>query len=184
MDKSGRHARRFSEWTEALPADARVVLDLMNNEKVAMQGRRMLTGALNYLLTQLDIIPDHEQAGAVDDAMVLRMACALASEHAADLKVDDATRIGRLANDEDTLKQFFGDALYAKFRRYVLDLADKEVRGRTTDRILGDARMRSDLAREVEQGVKKVKVAHVDDDAQAEALEVSVRSYFKMKLGG
>jgi uncharacterized membrane protein YkvA (DUF1232 family) len=183
MDK-GENGRRFAEWTETLGADVEATWLLITDESIGAPGRRLLAGALSYLLTQLDLIPDHEQAGSVDDALVLRVAGGLAVEHAAKAGVKQAAHLGRLSNEDESVKQFLGDTLYAKLRRYVVDLADKNVRGRTTDQILGDARARTDMRRELDIAVKKLRPALADDAAAADALEVAVKSYLKMKLGG
>jgi len=177
-----QHARRFAEWTESLSADVWTIFALMESDKIAQQGRRLLAGSLSYLLTTLDLIPDHERAGAVDDAMVLRLACALASEHAAEASVGDSAKLGRLANDEDTIKAALGEPTFAKLRRYVVGLADKEVRGRTTEHIIGDARVRGEMKRELEQALKKLKSAQLSDDKDGEALLLQVKSYLQMKL--
>jgi uncharacterized membrane protein YkvA (DUF1232 family) len=175
-------ARRFAEWTETLPADVWTVFALVESDKIAQQGRRLLVGSLSYILTTLDLIPDHEKAGAVDDAMVLRLACAMASEHAAEATVGDSAKLGRLANDEDVIKSALGEATFAKLRRYVVELADKTVRGRTAEHILSDAKVRAEVKRELEQTLKKLKPAQVNDDKDAEALMLSVKSYLQMKL--
>jgi hypothetical protein len=88
-----------------------------------------------------------------------------------------------MTTQEDQLREFLGDGLYAKLRRHVSDLADKEVRGRTTDHILADERARADMKRELDIQCKKMKPSHADTPEAAEALTVSVTSYLKMKLG-
>lgn len=175
-------AQRFEEWTTALPRDVQATWNMLTNDGVAPQGRRWLAGALSYTLTQLDLIPDHERAGSIDDAFVLRVAYGLAAEHAGKTGTEDAARIARMTHDEDALRTFLGDALYARLRRYVMDLADKEVRGRTVDHILNDARARQDMGRELELQCKKMKPVHAGTAEEAEALVVSVQSYLKMKL--
>jgi uncharacterized membrane protein YkvA (DUF1232 family) len=180
MSEPGEYGKKFVEWTESLPNDVQAIWDLMLNEKIAQPGRRYLASALSYILTQLDLIPDHEKAGAVDDVIVLRVACALAAEHSSDAPVEDTARLGRLANEEEPIRAFLGDGTFAKLRRYVTSLADKEVRGRSVERILADEHARQDMKRELDQSMKKVRATAGDDPA---ALEVSVKSYFKMKLG-
>lgn len=183
MANASEWARRFEEWTTSLPADVQATFDMLTNESVAPPGRRWLAAALSYTLTQLDLIPDHERAGSIDDAFVLRIAYGLAAEHAGKTSTEDASRIARMTHDEDELRDFLGDALYAKLRRYVMDLADKEVRGRTVDHILNDPRARQDMQRELDVQTKKMKPAHADTDEEREAMVVSVQSYLKMKLG-
>ncbi len=183
MAKASEWARRFEEWTTSLPEDVQATWEMLTNDSVAPPGRRWLAGALSYTLTQLDLIPDHERAGSIDDAFVLRVAYGLAAEHAAKTSTKDAARIARMTQQEDELRDFLGDALYAKLRRYVSDLADKEVRGRTTDHILADERARTDMKRELDVQCKKMKPARAGTAEENEAMTVSVQSYLKMKLG-
>jgi uncharacterized membrane protein YkvA (DUF1232 family) len=183
MGKPIEWAKRFEEWTESLPGDVQATFGLLTNEAITRPGRRYLAAALSYTLTQLDLIPDHEKSGAVDDAFVLRIAYGLAAEHAGKTSTEDASRFARMTHDEDELRELLDDQLYAKLRRYVVELADKEVRGRTVDHILGDERARQDLKRELDVQTKKMKPVHADNDKEREAIVVSVLSYLKMKLG-
>lgn len=183
MANASEWARRFEEWTTSLPADVQATWELLSNDSVAPPGRRWLAAALSYTLTQLDLIPDHERAGSIDDAFVIRIAYGLAAEHASKTSTKDAAIIARMTTQEDELREWLGDKLYAKLRRYVSDLADKEVRGRTTDHILADDRARADMKRELDVQCKKMKAAHAGTADENEALVVSVQSYLKMKLG-
>ena len=70
MANASEWARRFEEWTTSLPADVQATWEMLTNESVAPPGRRWLAAALSYTLTQLDLIPDHERAGSIDDAFV------------------------------------------------------------------------------------------------------------------
>jgi uncharacterized membrane protein YkvA (DUF1232 family) len=178
----GQNARRFAEWTERLAEDVELTFALTADAKVAQPGRRVLAGALSYILTQLDLIPDHEKVGSVDDAFVLRVAHGLAAEHTAHVGRAESAKIAKLTHEEDELREFLGDALFSKLRRHVLELPEKAVRGRTVDQVLNDARARQDMKRELDQRVKAMKAMHVDDDAAGEAIEVSVKSYLSMKL--
>ena len=180
--KKGTYARHFAEWTTHLAEDADFTFQLTGDDKVKTPGRRILAGALSYILTQLDLIPDHEKAGAIDDAFVLRVAHGMAAEHTSDLGKDASARIARLTHDEDELREFLGDALFGKLRRHVQSLESKQVRGRSVDQILTDARARTEMKRELEQRIKAMKPTLVDDDAAGDALEVSIKSYLDMKL--
>jgi hypothetical protein len=182
MAKAGASARRFQEWTTQLPADVQATLDLCGSEAIAPPGRRFLAGALNYILTQLDLIPDHEKAGAVDDAFVIRVSYGLAAEHAGKASTKESAHIGRMTNEEDEIRAFLGDQQFAKLRRYVIDLADKPVRGRTADQIIAEEKLRGDVRRELEQATKKLKAVQALTEAEAEQIEVSVKSYLSMKL--
>ena len=184
MSGTVRAAQRFEEWTGQLASDLDATFALTIDERIAPQGRRFLAGALSYALQQLDIIPDHEDAGSVDDAAVLRVSFGLAAEHAAKAGVEQASMFARMTNDEDQLREFFGDALFAKLRRFVVELADKPVRGRASDQVIVAGRPRDDMKRELDQSAKRIKRVNAGSDAKsAEALEVSVKSWFSMKLG-
>jgi len=183
MSNASEWARRFEEWTTSLPADVQATWEMLTNDSVAPPGRRWLAAALSYTLTQLDLIPDHERAGSIDDAFVIRVAFGLADEHAAKTSTKDAAVIARMTREEDQLREFLGDEVYAKLRRYVSDLADKEVRGRSTDHILADERARTDMKRELDVQCKKMKAAHAGTADENDALVVSVKSYLTMKLG-
>src|SRR6516165_5420160 len=145
MAKAGAAARRFQEWTTHLASDVQATLGMCGTQAVAPQGRRFLAGALNYILTQLDLIPDHNKAGAVDDAFVLRVSYGLVAEHAGKASTKESAHIGRMTNEEDEIRSFLGDQQFAKLRRYVVDLADKPVRNRTSDQIIFDAKLRGEV---------------------------------------
>ncbi len=184
MSGTVRAALRFEEWTGQLSSDLDATFVLTGDERIAPQGRRFLAGALSYSLQQLDIIPDHEDAGSIDDAIVLRVSFGLSAEHAAKAGVEDASMFARMTNDEDEIRAFFGDAMFAKIRRFVVELADRPVRGRTTDQVIVPGRPRDDMKRELETANKRIKRAKPGADAKSqEALEVSVKSWFSMKLG-
>ena len=184
MSGAVRAAIRFEEWTGQLATDLDATFALTIDERIAPQGRRFLAGALSYALQQLDIIPDHEDAGSIDDAIILRVSFGLSAEHAAKAAVEQASMFARMTNDEDEIRAFFGDALFAKIRRFVVELADKPVRGRTTDQVIVAGRPRDEMKRELEASAKRIKRVNPGADAKAnEALEVSVKSWFSMKLG-
>lgn len=174
---------RFEQWTTSLPADLDTTFTLLTDQTIAPQGRRLLGGALSYLLTQLDIIPDHEPAGAVDDAFVLRIAYALSESHAGQASPAVTTLFGRMLNEEELVRSFLGDELYARLRRYVLELADKPVRGRTADQLLSDERARQDLKRELDAAQRRIHPLTAGAAADADALVASIKSFFRIKLG-
>ncbi len=182
MSKAGSKARRFAEWTTTLPDDVEGTWKLLADEKIDAPGRRILGGALSYVLTQLDLIPDHEKAGAVDDAFVLRVAYGLAADYMGKASTDVASRLARMTRDEEELETFLGDKTFAKLRQYVVELQDKTVRGRTAEQLLTDARARENMKRELDQQMKKIKPLLIDTDALAEEIEVSIKSYLGMKL--
>jgi hypothetical protein len=182
MAKAGASARHFQDWTTQLPSDVMATLEMCGSEAIAPPGRRFLAGALNYILTQLDLIPDHEKAGAVDDVFVMRVSYGLAAEHSGKASTKESAQIGRMTNEEDEIRAFLGDQMFAKLRRYVVELADKPVRGRTVDVILSDAKVRGGMKGELEQAMKKLKPVQALTDEEADQIERSVKNYLSMKL--
>jgi hypothetical protein len=182
MAEEGKYAQEWQSWASQLANDIDAVWLLMTHEGMAVPGRRFLAAALSYSLTQLDLIPDHERAGAVDDCFVMRIAAGLASEHGAGLPTQESSTLGRLANGEDEIRAFLGDALFARLRRYVIDLCDKPVRGRSVDQVITDERARQDLKRELEQTKRKLKEPMPLSVEESVAIETSVKSYLQMKL--
>jgi len=183
MSTEGQHGKRFAEWASQLRNDVEITWNLMQDDAVLQPGRQYLAGALNYLLTQLDLIPDHERAGLVDDAFVIRVAFGLTAEYAGKVDTKGSAHIARLSNEEDDIKAFLGDVTFAKLRRYVIDLGQKSVRGRTAEQIVVDAKARADMRRELDQAIKKLPVGNEITDSDAVGIETDVHSYFKMKLG-
>jgi len=175
-----RIVRSFADWTKTLPADIDATFALLTHDGIGAPGRRSLAAGLSYLLTQFDLIPDHERIGTVDDAMVLRVAHSLAAEHA---KAGAAEETAKFSKDDPVIREFLGDAMYKKLRDYVAGLADKTIRARTADQILASEEARKDLRRELEQAKTQLPPALDVPEAKATDIAVSVLGYLKIRLG-
>jgi uncharacterized membrane protein YkvA (DUF1232 family) len=175
-----RFVRAFADWTSTLPADIDATFALLTHDGIGAPGRRSLAAGLSYLLTQFDLIPDHERIGTVDDAMVLRVAYSLAAEHA---KAGGAEETAKLAKDDPTIREFLGDGLYKKLRDYVAGLADKAIRARTADQILASEDARKDLRRELDESKKQLPAPLQVDEAKVSDTAVGVLGYLKTRLG-
>jgi uncharacterized membrane protein YkvA (DUF1232 family) len=110
--------------------------------------RRVLVGALNYVLDTLDMFPDHYKGlGVADDAIVLRIGAAQAVASGAD---DEMLR--RLGREADEVRALFPD-LAEPLAQFVAALPGRAVRGRTVDQILSQKDVRvvfeADLGREM-----------------------------------
>jgi len=173
-----RILRRFAAWTATLPRDIDVAWGLVQNEAIANPGRRALLTGLSYLLLQFDLIPDHEKIGAVDDALVLRVAYGLAAE---DVKKAGAEVADFLADDL-IIAEFLGDVLHKKLRAYVEALVQKPIRGRTAAQLLDNAEARGDLRRELDLSLKQLPPPLVVEEGKASDLAVSILGYLKLKL--
>jgi uncharacterized membrane protein YkvA (DUF1232 family) len=112
--------------------------------------KRFLIGGLNYGMDMLDMYPDHNKGiGIADDAIVLRLASKLArAAGATDPGVDT------LATDANLVLAMF-ENLAGPLEKMVAGFPDREVRGRTADKILShkDTRIMfdADIGREAKR---------------------------------
>ena len=169
-------ANLFKKWIETLPEDAAQLRKMIDDPKLPPAARRVSIGALNYLMMQIDLLPDWLPAmGTLDDAFVIRVAMS----HVLDHEGDVMPIVGKLANEADVVEGFIGKDLYAKFRTYVGDLATQEVRRRTPDSILSDPEQRKHFERELQERLDEPRSSAIGD---VDHLRREVTSYFKAKL--
>jgi uncharacterized membrane protein YkvA (DUF1232 family) len=122
---------------DRLADDAAAALDALAQAATPEPARRSLAGALSYLVEQLDMVPDHlDGLGAVDDAIVLRMAARHAVSHGS-----DDLELRRLAGEAPVLAAVLGD-LFAPVDEIVSRLPSQEVRGRTPAEVFADPESR------------------------------------------
>jgi uncharacterized membrane protein YkvA (DUF1232 family) len=171
---------RMKNWSRSLTDDVALVKELVGTAAAPYEARLLAAGALNYLVIQLDLVPDHAPViGVLDDAMVLRTAIALASEKGlGPLSAELTAGLGRLANEADAIRELLGD-LHAPFVRYVRELAKKEVRKRFPTAILDDEKTRRQLYGEIDAELGRVDRTPIADLDRA---ELELRSYFQQKL--
>lgn len=176
-EETATFAPDFKRWADAFPQDARLMLKVLDDEALPADVRRIAAGALQYLLMQMDVIPDHLPVlGVLDDAFVMRVASALIIEQ--DAK-GVPTEIGRLANDDDKVASFLGKDLYGVLRKLVESLKTREIRKRTGDQLVGSEKERRHFTQEIEAQLAGIRPGSVDDPAK---MERDVLSYFKTKL--
>jgi uncharacterized membrane protein YkvA (DUF1232 family) len=175
MRAMGNDLGRMKDWIDSFAQDVDAVKkDLEGNGP--RDARKLLAGALNYLVTRMDIIPDWEETcGVLDDAMVLRVAAALASEKG----LETSNPVARLANEADVVSEFLGKDLYPRFKRHVEGLTSQTVRGRAPDTILDDAKARAQLYDDIKNELAGLPPAPMTDP---DAVARTIRSYFSQKL--
>ena len=173
---------RLKAWIDSFGDDVQVVRKVVDAEQAPRAARMLAAGALNYLVTRLDLIPDWEEsAGVVDDAMVLRVALALASERGlSDVPGDDDHAVPRLANEADLIVDFLGADLYARFKHHVEGLATKEVRGRLPESIVEDRKVRAQFYQEIGDELRRLPPAPMSDP---DAVARQVKNSLHTKLG-
>ncbi|HLK38181.1 MAG TPA: YkvA family protein [Polyangiaceae bacterium] len=144
-----RYLEMFPQWLRSLGEDAAAVGEVVSASGAdAAEGDsiRSLVSGLNYIFKSLDLIPDGiDDLGFLDDAFVLRVACALAAEARPDLKQG---AVQRLADDARAVQNFLGED-YQRLDTYVRGLRKGAARGRTVEDIVTDPDARTQFLHEV-----------------------------------
>ncbi len=145
-----RYLEVFPQWLRSLGEDAGAVGNAIAASAADDDATRSLVSGLNYIFKSLDLIPDGiDDLGFLDDAFVLRVACALATSASAKGAGKAPDRIiERLSDDARAVKDFLGDD-YARLEGYVAGLRKGAARGRTVEDIVTDAGVRDQFLQEV-----------------------------------
>lgn len=176
-----KYIETFKGWADTFREDIGALKSLLESDGADLEARKLAAGALSYLVTRMDLVPDfNEGIGVLDDVMVLRVIAQLSSGYKLGALPSDADiALGRLQNEADHIAHFLGKELYDKFRVYCSRLGETAVRGRTPHQIVTEAPARAALYGEVEDEIKKsvpVVVADPDD------AELRFKAYLSHKL--
>jgi uncharacterized membrane protein YkvA (DUF1232 family) len=175
---------KFRKYVESLPRDAKEVLAIAIDKKVPKTARKHAVTALNYLLLQLDLVPDWVPViGLCDDVFVLRAAMAMMADEDPALSAEQTATMGRLANEADEVKSFLGDELNDLLRGFVVDLGEREISRRVPDKVVTDDKALTAWKRDIEGHLKGIKpdLRPLEDP---EKLERELLAYFRTKLKG
>jgi uncharacterized membrane protein YkvA (DUF1232 family) len=143
-----RYLELFPQWLRRLGEDAAALVVVFPTVAADDVATRSLVAGVNYIFKSLDLIPDGvDDLGYMDDAFVIRVACALAIAERAEMKKG---AIERLAEDARAVEQFLGPD-YARLESYVVGLRKGGARGRTVDEIATDPEVRSVFLNELRE---------------------------------
>ena len=178
-----KHIETFKGWADTFRADIAAMKALIESEKADPEARKLAAGALSYLVTRMDLIPDwNEGIGVMDDIFVVRVCAQMATTLGlGDLPHDAEVTLGRLANESEKISDFLGGDLYDKLRQYCAKLEDQAVRGRSPKQILDEGAARLALYAEVEDELKRSVPVVITDPDDA---ELRLKSYLTQKLRG
>jgi uncharacterized membrane protein YkvA (DUF1232 family) len=141
-----RYLEVFPQWLRSLGEDAGAVGEIVASGDCGDDAARALVSGLNYIFKSLDLIPDGiDDLGFLDDAFVLRVACAHAVEARPDAKKGI---VQRLSEDTRAVKDFLGED-YSRLEVYVRSLRKGAARGRTVEDIVTDGEIRAPFLDEV-----------------------------------
>ncbi|HEX3343482.1 MAG TPA: YkvA family protein, partial [Polyangiaceae bacterium] len=135
-----RYLELFPQWLRSLGEDASQVGDVLSSGAPDDEATRSLIAGLNYIFKSLDLIPDGiDDLGYLDDAFVMRVACAIAAGVRPELKQGVVQRLG---DDATAVREFLAED-YPRLEGYVRGLRKGAARGRTVEDIVGDEATRT-----------------------------------------
>jgi uncharacterized membrane protein YkvA (DUF1232 family) len=171
-----RYLEVFPRWLRSLGEDAGAVGELLASDDAGDEATRSLVTGLNYIFKSLDLIPDGiDDLGLLDDAFVLRVACAFAIEARPDAKKGV---VQHLSDDVHAVKDFLGDD-YPRLEAYVKGLRKGAARGRTVEEIVTDTQIRGQFLHEVRAWAAGYQVPSFTRDPKT---LVKLKSFLKAKL--
>src|SRR5690606_35028356 len=138
-------------------------------------------GALQYLVSKMDLIPDwNEGIGVLDDVMVLRVCAALTQDHdRGSLATTAEATLDRMANQAEKIGEFLGGPLYDKLKVYCAKLGEQPVRCVTVTQLLEDESARKSLYQALSDELEKTVPIVVNDPTDA---ELRLKAYLTHKL--
>lgn len=175
------HIDIFKGWAESIRQDIDAFKAVLESAKADTHSKKLAAGALSYLVSKMDLIPDwNEGIGVIDDIMVLRVCAQLTQGHErGQLPTSAEVSLDRMANEADKITGFVGGVLYDRLRAYCARLADHAVRGRTPAQLAEDPAARKALYGEVDDELKRTVPIVINDPVDA---EVRLKAYLTHKL--
>jgi hypothetical protein len=171
-----RYLEVFPHWLRSLGDDAAALGEVLAGDTTGDEATRSLVSGLNYIFKSLDLIPDGiDDLGFLDDAFVVRVACAQAAEVRSDLAQGP---LQRLVDDARLVKDFLG-ADYARLETYVTALRKGAARGRTVDEIVTDPASKKVFLDEVKAWSAAYKVPSFTRDQKT---LVKLKAFLSAKL--
>ena len=175
------HIEVFKSWADTIRQDVEAFKALLESTKADEKSRKLAGGALQYLVSKMDLIPDwNEGIGMIDDVMVLRVAAQQAQDLGrGDLPASAEVSFERLSNEAEKIVAFLGGPIYDKLKAYVSKLGETAVRGRTPVTLMEDAALRKTLYGELDLELEKTVPIVINDPADA---ELRLKAYLTHKL--
>jgi uncharacterized membrane protein YkvA (DUF1232 family) len=171
----------FPGWLNALGDDLLTLLKGVEVREAPPPARQALVGAMNYVFKSLDLIPDGiDEIGYLDDAFVLRIGAAMATQEKLDaLPGETLAALEKLAADAETIKEFLGGPLHRRFEAYVAHLARGSARGRAATDICANEEVFKEFAGDVRSFAKGYQRPAFSKDRRN---LIKLRAFFEAKL--
>jgi uncharacterized membrane protein YkvA (DUF1232 family) len=175
------HIDVFKGWADTIRQDIEAFKAVLESSKADDASRRLAAGALSYLVSKMDLIPDwNEGIGVIDDVMVLRVCAQLSQDHdRGSLPASAEVSFERLANEAEKITAFLGGPLYDKLKSYCSKLGEQTVRGRTVKMLIDEDKTRKAFYNDLDDELKKTVPIVVNDPTDA---ELRLKAYLTHKL--
>jgi uncharacterized membrane protein YkvA (DUF1232 family) len=175
------HIDVFKSWAETIRQDIDAFKALLESGKADEKARKLAGGALSYLVSKMDLIPDwNEGIGVIDDVMVLRVCAALSQDLSrGSLPTSAEASLDRMANQADKIGDFLGGPIYDKLKSYCSKLGDTKVRGFTAQNLIEEEPARKSLYVALDEEIEKSVPIVVNDPTDA---ELRLKAYLTHKL--
>lgn len=175
------HIEVFKSWAETIRQDIDAYKTLLESDKADDKSRRIAGGALCYMVSKMDLIPDwNEGIGMIDDVMVLRVCAALSQDHSRGQLAGAAeASLERMANQAEKIQDFLGGPLYDKLKSYCAKLGDTKVRGTSVASLIEDPKERKGFYAALEEELEKTVPIVINDPVDA---ELRLKAYLTHKL--
>jgi uncharacterized membrane protein YkvA (DUF1232 family) len=175
------HIDVFKSWAETIRQDIDAFKALLESGKAEEKARKLAGGALQYLVSKMDLIPNwNEGIGVIDDVMVLRVCAALSQDtDRGPLAGTAEAGLERMANQADKIKEFLGGPIYDKLKSYCAKLGELKVRGATPSTLMTEETARKSLYAALDEELEKTVPIVINDPTDA---ELRLKAYLTHKL--
>jgi uncharacterized membrane protein YkvA (DUF1232 family) len=175
------HIDVFKSWAGTIRQDTDAFKALLESAKADDKSRRLAAGALQYLVSKMDLIPDwNEGIGVIDDVMVLRVCATLSQDlNRGTLPTAAEASLDRMANQSEKITEFLGGSLFDKLKVYCTKLGEQKVRGATATELIADEATRKSLYEALDQELEKTVPIVINDPTDA---ELRLKAYLTHKL--
>jgi uncharacterized membrane protein YkvA (DUF1232 family) len=175
------HIDVFKGWAETIRQDVDAFKAVLESKQADSHARKLAGGALTYLVSKLDLIPDwNEGIGMIDDVMVLRVCAQLMQDYnRGPLSTSAEVNLDRMANEADKIKDFVGGPIFDKLKSYCSKLEEISIKGRTPAQLGEDAAMRKQFYIDLDDELKKNVPIVINDPVDA---ELRLKAYLTHKL--
>ena len=175
------HIDVFKSWAETIRQDIDAFKTLFESDKADDKARKLAGGALSYMCSKMDLIPDwNEGIGVIDDVMVLRVCAALSQDFdRGGLSGASEASLDRMTNQAEKIQEFLGGPVYDKLKAYCAKLGDLKVRGKAPADLMEDIKARESFYKVLDEELEKTVPIVVNDPTDA---ELRLKAYLTHKL--